>query len=284
MNNLTIEEFKKIRDFIYESSGIYFTEDMKYIVDEKIANRLSRLNLNSIDAYIKYLNFDKKRDSELNRLFDAVTINETSFFRNMPQIDALKNILIPEIIAKKEKDRNKSLKIWSAACSSGEEPYTISILLREILGYSYQNWNIEILATDISNEILEKARTGIYNQTAMRNTSSNIISKYFTKRENLYRVNSDVRCNIKFLNLNLMDKLKMRMIKGVDIILCRNVLIYFDLKSKSQVISSLYRSLSDGGYMFIGHSESLHGVENSFSFVHLKNTIAYQKRPGITSS
>ncbi|PID26863.1 MAG: chemotaxis protein [Candidatus Cloacimonadota bacterium] len=284
MNNLTIEEFKKIRDFIYESSGIYFTEDMKYIVDEKIANRLSRLNLNSIDAYIKYLNFDKKRESELNRLFDAVTINETSFFRNMPQIDALKNILIPEIIAKKEKDRNKSLKIWSAACSSGEEPYTISILLREILGYSYQNWNIEILATDISNEILEKARTGIYNQTAMRNTSSDIISKYFTKRENLYRINSDVRCNIKFLNLNLMDKLKMRMIKGVDIILCRNVLIYFDLKSKSQVISSLYRSLSDGGYMFIGHSESLHGVENSFSFVHLKNTIAYQKRPGITSS
>ncbi|MBN1970189.1 MAG: protein-glutamate O-methyltransferase CheR [Candidatus Delongbacteria bacterium] len=276
--DFTENEFKKIRDFIYETSGMYFPDNKKYLIDDRISKRLESLRLDSVDSYIHYLKFDRNKATELNNLFDAVTINETSFYRNIPQIEALQKIILPELIETKIKSGIKSIKLWSAACSSGEEPYTMSMVLKEILGSSFNSWNIEILATDISIAILEQAKRGVYNSNALRNTPPEIVSKYFISQGRDFVLNNEIKSKVKFINLNLMDRMKMRMIRSVDVIFCRNVLIYFDVQSKKQVISSLYSSLSEDGYLFIGHSESMHGISSAFKLVHMKNTMVYKKQ------
>jgi len=275
--DISIDEFKTIRDFIYDKSGMYFPDSKKYLLDDRISKRMSVLDFDKFDKYFYYIKYDSSREAELTKLFDEVTINETSFYRNLPQITALQKSILPELIEAKKAAGSKSLKIWSAACSSGEEPYTIAIVLREILGITFSTWDIDIIATDISSAIIDKAKEGKFNKNALRNTPQGIIDKYFTERNGSYYINLDIKKRVNFQNLNLVDRMKMRMIRNVDVVFCRNVLIYFDLQSKKRVVSSLYNSLANNGYLFIGHSESLHGVSAAFKLVHLTNTMVYKK-------
>lgn len=274
---LETEEFKNIRDFIYEKSGMYFSEAKKYLVEDRIARRMTHLNINKVENYLYFLKYDSGREEELKKLFDEVTTNETYFYRNIPQIEAFQNHTISEIIDEKNKKGDYTLRIWSAACSSGEEPYTLAIILREKLGLSFKKWKIVIMATDISNAILDKAKAAVYNKNSLRNISPISVKRCFSEKDGSYYLKPEIKSMVTFQNLNLIERMKMRMIRNVDVIFCRNVLIYFDVNSKKQVISSLYNSLSNNGYLFIGHSESLHGISKSFKLVHLKNTMVYKK-------
>ena len=274
---LTIDEFKKIRDFIYEKSGLFFADSKKYLVDDRINRRMKELELDKVEAYFHFIKHDVNKDTELTKLFDEVTTNETYFFRNVPQIDSYKLIVLPELIKSKKAEGKKEIKIWSAACSSGEEPYTLAVVLTELLGADIINWKIQIIATDISNLIIEKAKLGRYTKNTLRNFPPNLVKKYFIEKDNFFEISEKIKKNITFQYLNLVDRMKMRLIRNIDVIFCRNVLIYFDTDSKKQVISSLYSSLNDNGYLFIGHSESLHGCSSNFKLVHLKNTMVYKK-------
>ena len=274
---LADDKFRTIRDLIYEKSGMYFGDGKKYLMESRLARRLVARGLKTYDEYYYFLKYDPKRAEEINRLFDEVTINETSFFRNPPQLEAFGKKILPGIVADKEKSGARNLRIWSAGCSSGEEPYTLGIYILEALKFSLPKWKVEIHASDLSKEILQKAKNGVYGDNALRNTAPSYQSRYFVQVNGMYAIRDEVKKLVRFQQINLTDKVKMRSMRGMDVIFCRNVLIYFDMESKKQVIAHFYDNLNPGGYLFIGHSESLHGVSKAFKLVHFPKAMVYQK-------
>jgi chemotaxis protein methyltransferase CheR len=171
----------------------------------------------------------------------------------------------------------KNLKVWSTACSTGEEPYTVSMILSEKFP-QLQGWEVEILASDISESVLNFARKAEYGNYTVRNMPGNYLQKYLTAVDGKYTVKPEVKSSVKFMNINLFDDSRVRMIRNVDVVFCRNVLIYFDEEAKKKVVSSLYGCLSSEGYMLIGHSESLYNISRAFKLVPVGNALIYQKQ------
>ena len=275
-NGLDNEMFLKLRDMIYEKSGMYFNDSKRYLLESRIGGRLKECSCKSYDEYYYLLKYDPLRFQEINKLFDAVTTNETYFFRDTFQMEAFEKKIMSLIIEKKEKSKKRSIKIWSAGCSTGEEPYTIAILLMENRTL-LQNYSIEVLASDISENVLTSARKGIYGSYSLRNLSKEHLKKYFSPLDGKYMVNPEVKKLIRYCNINLYDTEKIKSIQNVDIAFCRNVLIYFDNTSKKKVISNIYDSLDQGGFLIIGPSESLHSVSRAFKLLNFNRTIIYQK-------
>jgi chemotaxis protein methyltransferase CheR len=271
------EKFIKFRDFIYGKSGIYFNDSKKYLLESRLAKRVSALNLAGFDEYFYFIRFDKGKNDELIQLYDSITINETSFFRHEPQIYAFANEVLPKIFESKVASGQKSIKVWSAASSSGEEPYTLAMLYHQNLKDKYPDIKFEIYGSDLSEEVLAEARKGVYNDYAIRNVPEDYMAKYFIKENGKFILDDNIKSLVTFSSANLIDETDMNQFKGIDIIFCRNVLIYFDEASKSKVVSKLYNNLLSGGYLFIGHSESLHGISKAFKLVHFNKAIAYKK-------
>ncbi len=271
--------FKKFRDFVYEQCGISFTENKKYLLEGRIAKRLEAHNLTSFDEYFRLISSSASARDELPSLFEVVTINETYFFRNPPQFEALEQVILPEILKAKQAlpSGAKKLRIWSAASSSGEEAYTMSMLILERIKPQFPGFQFEIVASDINTAVLEKARTGVYKEYSVRNMPQHYLNKYFTQEGDKYILSPEVRNQVKFMCVNLYDTPTMRSMTSFDVIFCCNVLIYFDTQAKQQVVANLYDALNKGGYLFIGYSESLHGVSKAFKLVHFPKTIAYKK-------
>lgn len=273
---MTQELFEDFRQWIYNISGIYYTDSKKYLLEGRIARRLAANKINSYEEYLNKLKLNRDRD-ELDRLFEAITINETYFFRAPHQFDAFKDILVPEIIQLKKNEFNPTIRIWSAASSSGEEAYTLAIIVAETLKKKYPHVKFQILASDINMQVLDTARKGIFKQYAIRNIPELILKKYFKEVNNTFIISDEIKQMVKFTQINLYDSNAVRQISGCDIIFCANVLIYFDTISKQKVVSNLYNSLNRGGYLFIGYSESLHGVSRAFKLIHLPKSMAYKK-------
>lgn len=277
------QEFFLLRDFIYNNCGIYFRLEKKYLIEDKILSRMEQLNIKSVTDYIYYLKYSNDSDNEMNMLYDFITINETSFFRNEPQFNILKDEILPEIIKKNESSAfgSKILRIWSAGCSSGEEPYTMSIVLNdyfENLDNAGSKWYIDILATDISQSVLNKALKGIYSDYSLRTTDPKIIERCFNQISSKeFEIKEKYKKTVKFKKLNLLDFGSTAVIPNLDIIFCRNVLIYFDLDSKKKVLEKFYDLLKPGGYLFLGHSESLHGITAVFKLVLFQKALSYKK-------
>jgi chemotaxis protein methyltransferase CheR len=273
---LTHEEFVLLRDFVYDKAGIYFAENKRYLLESRLAGRLDELGLSSFEEYHYYLKYGgQKTAQELISLFDLVTTNETSFFRNPPQLDAFKTI-----VQKAYANGNwpeGGLKIWSAGCSTGEEPYTLAILMLELNSQVGRPRPFTIFGTDISTKALESARRAAFNQYSVRNTERDMLRKYFTEKKGLHILNDEVRKHVTLDFLNLMDSDSYRKYRQMDMIFCRNVLIYFDEKGKKKVIENLYESLKPKGYLTIGHAESLHNISRGFKPLIFPGTIAYQK-------
>ncbi|MBU0982641.1 MAG: protein-glutamate O-methyltransferase CheR [candidate division Zixibacteria bacterium] len=274
--NMTPEEFRMIRDFIHEKSGMYFAENKTYLVKNRLQKRMAELDMKTVRDYFYHVKYDVSL-KEFNRLMDLVTTNETSFFRNEPQLKSFSEEVLPLIVDEKQRGRGpKSLKIWSAGCSTGEEPYTLAIMILEKLK-SVNGWNVEIIANDISEEVLAKARRGEYSGLTLRNVAPDVLRRYFTPAGDLYRVNPEIKALVKFSHLNLSDQRKISMMSNVDVVFCRNVMIYFSEEVKKQVVRGYYNALRPGGYFYIGHSETLHGISKAFKLVYFKNALVYQK-------
>ena len=273
---MTHQEFTLLKDFIYEKTGIYFAENKVYLLESRLANRLNELGFSSFEEYYYHLKYGgSKTEQEVTYLYDLVTTNETSFFRNPPQLDAFKIIVQKNYL--NGKMPQGGLKIWSAGCSTGEEPYTLAILMLEMLGQPNISMPFTIYGTDISSKALESARRAVFNNYAIRNTDKAVLSKYFTEDKGSYALKDTVKKYVTVDFLNLMDSASYRKYRQMDIIFCRNVLIYFDEKGKKAVIDNLYESLKPGGYLTIGHAESLHNISRGFKPLIFPGTIAYQK-------
>ena len=267
--------FRLLRDFIHGFCGIYFDDGSKFLLERRLARRLEQHRLKSFEEYYHFLRYDRKREEELVALIDNLTTNETYFFRETPQLHAFSEEILPEL--RGSLAGRKSLRIWSAGCSTGEEPYTIAILLLES-GNWWRDWQIEIIGSDINQRVLHTARKGVYKKGAHRVTDPGMLAKYFIADEKGdYRIIDRVKELVSFSYVNLLDPHKTSLIGSVDVIFCRNVIIYFDREAKKKVIESFYHKLRDGGYLLLGHSESLINISNAFALRTLKHDMVYQK-------
>jgi len=272
---LSLNDFQLIRELIYEKSGIYFEEEKLYFIESRLKNRIEALNIDSAREYYRFIKYEPTGE-EANLFLDLLTINETYFFRNYPQLKSFAEEILPLIQEKKKASPVKVLKIWSAGCSTGEEPYTLAIILQEIM-QEFSAWNVQILATDISQKALRFARRGVYGERALKDVPLSYREKYFTSQDGQNTISEEIKRAVRFGYLNLIDEAKIRTVTGVDILFCRNVLIYFDDKSRKQVVNSFYDSLSKGGYIFLGHSESMGRISAAFKLARLKNSFVYMK-------
>jgi chemotaxis protein methyltransferase CheR len=271
---------RQIRDLVYKVSGIYNAEEKLYLLADGCAKRIKQLGVRSPREYWDHLTAHPSRDGELRLLLNEITIGETCLFRSQPQLDALRKIILKEFVAEKAKQAVKRLRIWSAGCSTGEEPYTLAMSLLEESEGLLKGWQFEIVATDLNDRSVETAKAGVYGDYALRNTSDYFKRKYFVlTEEKKLQVRPEVKKLITFNRLNLTDDSKMLFMKGMDLICCCNVLIYFDGASKARVINHFFSDLNYGGYFFLGTSESLLGMNEKFHLVHFPGTIAYWKPP-----
>lgn len=271
---LDMDTFKQLRDLIYEQTGIRFQENKKYLLESRLQPRLRARRCGSFMEYLKFLKFDSYRDAEFAELYTVITTNETYFFRDDAQLDTFMTVIIPAVM--KQNSETRQLRIWSAACSTGDEPYTLALLLRDYAPLA--NWSIDILATDISENVLDVARKGVYRAHSLRKVPPSFLAKYFTSGADEFTIAPHVKTLVRFMNLNLYDRQRLKLIRGVDVILCRNCLIYFDHKAKDQIIADLRDALRPHGYLIIGFSETLHDHSGSFQAVHAGRSVVYEKR------
>jgi len=270
-----------IRDLIYKVSGIHHSEQKLYLLVSSCKRRFQVTNVATPSQYLDQITKAPHRDAELRLLLNEITIGETYMFRHPAQLDALRDVILPEIMAGKTKIGIQRLRFWSAGCSTGEEPYTLAMFLLEAKEKYLVGWSFEILATDLNSRSLETARAGIYGEYALRNVTDAMRRKYFkpTPDGNL-EAGSMLKSLIRFDRVNLSDDSKMVFLKGIDVIFCCNVLIYFDLASKRHVVRHFFANLTPGGYLFLGHAESLFHVDETFCLVHFPGTAGYLKPSG----
>ncbi len=266
-----------LRDLIYQVAGIFHPDNKLRLLEDRCRRRMQALKVRNLREYYECLTVRPIRQTELTSLLNEITIGETCFFRNQPQLTAIRNIVLPKIVAARGHLSLRQLRIWSAGCSTGEEPYTIAMLVLDERTERLRNWTVEILATDINERSLLHAREGVYSPYSTRHVTAYYRDKYFTPVGENLLVNREVQALVKFRRLNLLDDARMAFMKDVDIILCCNVLIYFDLQSKRRVIQHFYNNLLAHGHLFLGHSESMYGVNDDFRLVHLPSATAYMK-------
>mgnify|MGYP001356735895 CR=1 FL=1 len=271
------EEFSSWRQFIYDKTGIYFQDNKKYLLESRLLKRINFLNLSTYDEYLKYVKFNSNGRKEETFLYEVITINETFFFRNQPQLDVLVTNIFPEVISIKEKLGKNKIRIWSAASSSGEEAYSIAMVINDLVKPKYPNIEFEIVGTDISQKVIDTAKKGIYKEYSVRNMPSYYFKKYFQQTSEGFVINQALKKNVSFKLLNLNDENEMKLMSNFDVIFCANVLIYFDTNSKVKVVNSLYNALNKNGILFIGYSETLQNITKSFKVLSFPKTVSYKK-------
>jgi len=253
--------------------GLHFDDSAIFVFERRLSERLAALELSTFDDYYKYLRFNVNGMRELEEAVEALTTKETYFFRQEYQLRAFQNELLPRLARSNAASRQVS--VWSAGCSTGEEAYTIAILMLES-GALY-NWDVRVIGSDLSRNSVATARRGVYRGASFRTLSDEMLNRYFIPIEGGYQIVDSVRRMCHFGQLNLLDSLRASNVGRVDVIFCRNVLIYFDEETKKRVIDTLYQRLVPGGYLLLGHSESLLNVSTAFELVHLKEDLVYRK-------
>lgn len=255
---------------------MYFHSTKKYFLESRLARRMEATGTSTHNDYYMLLK-SPRGGEELRFLMDEVTTNETYFFRNVPQLNAIETKLLPEIVEIKSKMGFRKLRIWSAGSSSGEEAYTLSMMLLEKRATILKDWIIEIVGTDINETVIAQAKEGAYNAYSVRNVPDLYKRKYFKEESGKFMLSPEVKKFVTFSKLNLYEDNKMLFMKSFDFIFCANVLIYFDIASKSKVVQHYYNNLQPYGYFFVGQSESLHGVNDKFKTVHFPGGFGYKK-------
>ena len=273
---LKVEDFIKFRNLIYDKAGLFFETKKIYFVKKRLEKRLEDLGLGDVMEYYHQLKFSDKLGTELQNLINLLTTNETYFFREDNQLEVFADICLPEVVQRKRDGRNRKLTIWSAGCSTGEEPYTLAIRLLEKIPDLAQ-WELKLLATDIDTQVLRTAQEAVYSERSVRNVPPELLKKHFLVSPEGARLRIHVKKMVQFEHLNLFDSARMRRIREVDFIFCRNVLIYFADTSRKAVVANFYDSLNPGGYIYLGHSESVSRINTAFKVKRAGSLIVHQK-------
>jgi chemotaxis protein methyltransferase CheR len=267
-------EFAKFCEFFYRKTGIQFQDNKKYYVERRIAERIARTNTGSFREYFQLVRFQVS-GTEMQALINAMTVNETYFFREDYQFDSLVTGILPELA--KTKARGKPINIWSMPCSSGEEAYSIAINILERWDQA-DAWDIEIHASDIDTKILGEARAGLYGERSLSRVPPKIKQRYFVQRPGgNYQICDQLRESIEFSLVNIVDPLQTRRFRDIDVIFCRNLLIYFDDIGRRQAAEMFFEALAPGGYLCLGHSESMSRISSIFLPRKFGESIIYQK-------
>jgi len=267
----------RIRDIIYQVAGIFHPNHKLRFLEDRCGRRMKELGLTNLRDYVDCLTVKPSHQAELVALLNETTVGETYFYRNEPQLEALRKIVLPRIVEAKANLPLRRLRIWSAGCSTGEEPYTLALMLLEESKGLLEGWSFDIQATDLNERSIAHAKRGVYGEYSTRNIPPQIREKYFVEEQGELSVGTLARSRVTIQRLNLLDDSRMTFMKGVDIIFCCNVLIYFDAASKSRVIQHFHTNLLPHGYLFLGHAESLFGINDAFHLIHLPSTTAYGK-------
>lgn len=266
--------FLGLRDLIAEASGIMYDERSRFILERRLAARMRALRIDDHDQYYRYVLFDDPRGEERARLLDQVAVRETYFFREPHQLEAFRSELLPRLAA--ENASTCRLRIWSAGCATGEEPYTVAILVLE--SGLFDGWSVEIFGTDLSQAAVGAARRGRYRDASMRALSDERRDRYFTcEGPNAWRLDERVRRMVTFGTLNLIDTARYEIYAGADVVFCRNVLIYFAAETRRTVVNRFYETLRPGGYLLLGHAETLMSLNTPFKLLHLPSEMVYQR-------
>ncbi len=277
-NNISKNVLHQINNFIETRFGLHFTEKRFNDLIRSISNAAKQKNI-GIEEYTNLILLNKLSQEDIKNLVTCLTIGETYFFRDKKLFDTMRTKILPGIINDR-KYSNKSLKIWSTACSSGEEAYSIAILVKELIP-DYEDWDIEIIATDINHLSLSKAKEGIYSEWSFRGVGLSIKNKYFVRMDDMrYKLKDDILKLVKFHNLNLTDStyiLDGKIIKNIDIIFCRNVLIYFSKYQADKIINRFYNNIANKGWLIVAPTESLFLNNSSFTPVNINDIFLYNK-------
>lgn len=263
MIKITEQEFQKLSKFIKENYGINLKEEKKSLVTGRLGNTLIKMGFKSFDKYYEYIVSDTTGKA-ISDLINKISTNHTFFMREAAHFNFLKQFVLPYL---KTTVRDYDIRIWSAGCSSGQEPYTLAMIIDEFFGTEKSKWNTDILATDISSQALEKAKQAIYTKEEIEPLPQNWNKKYF-KLCNIehYCVTDEIKKQLIIRKFNLMDK-NFPFRKKFHVIFCRNVMIYFDVQTKLELVEKFYHNIEVGGYLFIGHSESLGKNNKGFRYI-----------------
>jgi chemotaxis protein methyltransferase CheR len=272
---MTDAEFRMLSELLRQHCGLHFGPESRFLLEKRVARRLRELELTSFAAYHYLVRNGSSDDSEFPRLIDELTTNETYFFRERGQLRALMSEIVPELRLQRAGRSGAPISIWSAGCSSGEEPYSIVTLALE--AGLVPGVDIRMYASDISHRMLRRARQGVYREVSFRETEPSLREKYFIEKDGLWRISDSVKQYVDFIHLNLLDRSKISLLGSMDVILCRNVIIYFDVESKRRVIQTFFEKLRPGGHLLLGHSESLINLSNAFELRHLRNDLVYRR-------
>jgi chemotaxis protein methyltransferase CheR len=269
---LSDHEFRLFRDLIYEECGVSLGVEKRTFLESRLRRRVDELGIRNGYEYYSLITTVEGRSQELPRLLDSLMICETSFFRNQPQFELLKEVVLPEIVAKKEKAGTRLLRVWSAGCSTGQEPYSAVMTLLDSIP-DRESWTIRVFASDLSFTALERAQCGLYRVDQLKGVDPGCVAKYFRQENGHYLMSEGVRKRVIFDYHNLKHDNGLR---GLDIVFCRNVMIYFDADEQRRLVNRFSKCLVPGGFLFLGHAESLQGLSTRFTMLHRNKGIAYR--------
>ncbi len=287
---LTEPELKLLQTLVYQECGMYFDERRTHFLQDRLARRLKACQVDTFYSYYRLLT-SRDGKAELAALLENLTVNETSFFRNKPQLELFHKVILEELLRRKQERRDWTLRVWSAGCSTGQEPYTLAILICDALAYYYLRnplpfempspkplipppWRVEILASDISFSALRAGQEGAYPEHHMEPVDYAYRLRYFDKTGDQYVIKKAVKNLVHFDFHNLKTEF---LPQRNDVIFCRNVMIYFDEAEQKRLVDKLYRCLNPEGYLFVGHAESLFGLTEKFRMIHQNSGTAYQR-------
>ena len=272
-NAITQEDFLKFREFFYRKTGIHFEDSKRYFVDKRLIERIEATDSGNFRNYFIALRFEVS-GAELQTLTNLMTVNETYFFREEYQFKCMVASLLPELTAHK-KDTGP-LRIWSMPSSSGEEAYSIAIYLLEYWP-GISQWDVEIISSDIDTSIITKARRGCFTERSVQNLPKNLLRKYFSRSGDDYQISDELRNAVEFTRVNLMETSDVRGYREFDVIFCRNLLIYFDDMSRRQAADTFFDALNPGGFLCLGHSESMSRISSLYQVRKFADSVVYQK-------
>ncbi|MFH1289017.1 MAG: CheR family methyltransferase [bacterium] len=277
MTNINREILMNFRDYIKQRGGIYLYDAKMDFLRKILLNRISVRGFKGYPQYYQFLKFHPDGEEEFKELVETFTINETCFFRNTSHFSVLEEYILPELIRERLLQNNKFLKIWSAGCSSGEEPYSLAMLISKMIP-DHKNWAIEILATDINNKVLDLAKEGVYKKHSLRMVDDYYQEKYFVQGQKMFKLSEKVKKMVEFRHFNLLSEPYPSSIRGRwDIIFCCNVMMYFQLETIRQVVRNFYNSLRKGGYFFAGYAETSRMIADKFQLVRMDGAFFYKK-------